>query len=121
MLLVRGLAIVSLLLLTASASAEPPNNTNPDSPLGKWYKSLRYQNESGVSIPCCSISDCRPVEARHIANHWEILLEKRWRQVPQSRVLKQYNMDGRPIACIGNAFGDAFYTDIRCFVPPPES
>jgi hypothetical protein len=96
-------------MFAASASAAPPDGVDPDCPLAQWYRSLRTP-DTGVS--CCSVADCRPVQARQVEDHWEVLTEDGWRVVPAQRVLQRRNMDGRPIAC--QVLGR-----VRCFVPPP--
>lgn len=100
------------------ASAAPPTGVDLNSPLAQWYKSLNVPNTDGS---CCSIADCRPVEARRIEDHWEVLVKDEWFTVPEDRIIRrQHNMDGRPIACLGvTEYG--FYPSVRCFVPPPET
>jgi hypothetical protein len=104
-------AIVSLfmlLLLAGVAAGQPPQGANPNSPLGLWYRSLT-QPYNGRS--CCSVADCRPVEARLAGDGWEIRVGGRWLAVPRWNVLKRENLDGRPIACLHAGY-------ILCFVPP---
>ena len=104
----RSLAIASLFLLPITAWGEPPPGADPGSPLGLWYRSLA-QPLSGLS--CCSVADCRPVEARLVGKGWEILVDSTWIAVPPDVVLTRDNPDGRPIACL-------YAGTIRCFVPP---
>ncbi len=96
------------MLFMAAARAAPPAGVDPDSPMAQWYRSLKAPDIGGS---CCSIADCRPVEARQVDNHWEVLTEAGWQAVLPQRVLQQENLDGRPIAC--RVLGE-----IRCFVPP---
>jgi hypothetical protein len=107
----HGLSIIVTaagMALGASGLAAQPDGADPNSPLGSWYRSLR--SPDGVS--CCSIADCRPIDARLVAEHWEILVpEFGWQVVPADRVLKRENPDGRPIACRS-------YGRVLCFVPP---
>ena len=106
---VRELCIVAVaILLTAAARAAPPDGFDPDGPLAQWYHSLKSPDMGGS---CCSIADCRPVEARQVEAHWEVLTETGWESVLPQRVLHQENLDGRPIAC-------RILGEIRCFVPP---
>jgi hypothetical protein len=97
------------MLFAASAGAAPPDGVDPNSPLAQWYRSLRTPD---TNLSCCSVADCRPVQARQVNDHWEVLTESGWEVVPAQRVLQQRNMDGRPIAC-------HYLGTIRCFVPPP--
>lgn len=107
------------LVCTVGASAAPPEAVDPHSPLAQWYRSLHAPN-SGDS--CCSIADCRPVEARRTEDHWEILFGNVWIDVPEDRVLRRRNRDGRPIACMSVTDDDPGANGwIQCFVPPPES
>jgi hypothetical protein len=95
-------------LVAAPSLGAPPDGADPNSPLGTWYRSL--QSPEGNS--CCSIADCRPIDARLIGDRWEILVpEMGWQVVPPDRVLNRENPDGRPIAC--RSFGH-----VLCFVPP---
>lgn len=94
-------------LINAIVLAAPPDGADPNSPLGAWYRSL--QAPDGKS--CCSIADCRPIDARLIGEHWEIRTEMGWQEVPPDRVLRRENPDGRPIACRSLGL-------VLCFVPP---
>jgi len=113
------LIFILLLLAIARSHAAPPEGADPNSPLGLWYRSLHVPHSDAL---CCSISDCRPVEARAQDGHWQIKLGRNWRDVPEDRVLRMDNPDGRPIACV-EQFDDApdAIGPIRCFVPPPET
>lgn len=110
---------IFLLLLLAIAHAAPPEGADPESPLGRWYRSLHVPHSTAL---CCSISDCRPVEARAQNGHWQIRRGQQWIDVPEDRIVRRDNPDGRPIACIGQ-YDDAPGGNgpIRCFVPPPET
>jgi hypothetical protein len=110
----RCLAIASILLLPVLAGValgEPPPGADPNSPLGLWYRSLTTPY-SGSS--CCSVADCKPVEARLVGEGWEIHVNGVWIKVPPYVVLKRDNPDGRPIACLRRDV-------IFCFVPPPAT
>jgi hypothetical protein len=100
-----------LSVLAGAAFGQPPAGADPNSPLGLWYRSLTAPYSGGS---CCSVADCRPVEARLVGEGWEIRVRGIWIEVPPSVVLKRDNPDGRPIACI-------FAGDILCFVPPPAT
>ena len=67
------------MMFAARAGAAPPDGVDPGSPLAQWYRSLRTP-DTGVS--CCSVADCRPVQARQVEDHWEVLTEEagRWYQ-----------------------------------------
>jgi hypothetical protein len=107
----RLLATASLILLStllSVATAQPPPDADPNSTMGQWYRSLTVPR-SGLS--CCSVADCRAVEARLTAGRWEIRAGDDWLAVPPEVILKRDNPDGRPIACV-------LAGTIRCFVPP---
>jgi hypothetical protein len=76
--------------------------------MGEWYRSLRSP-ETGDS--CCSIADCRPIEARQVNDGWQIKVGDTWLPVRPEIVLKRDNPDGRPIACMAGGI-------VFCFVPP---
>jgi hypothetical protein len=103
--------LVCIMMFIAPAKAEPPPGADMKSALSIWYKSLKNPISGGS---CCDESDCRPIEARLRDSHWEILVGTEWQVVPDERVLKRDNQDGRPIACI---YGD----ELLCFVPPAGS
>jgi hypothetical protein len=110
----RLLVTASLLLLSALlgvAMAQPPSNADPTSPLGRWFRSLMVPS-TGSS--CCSVADCRPVEARLAGDRWEVRADDGWLAVPPEAVLRRDNPDGRPVACLHSGV-------IRCFVPPPAT
>jgi len=95
-------------LISAAVLAAAPDGADPNSPLATWYRSL--QTQDGKS--CCSIADCRPMDARLVGDHWEILVPGTgWEVVPNDRVLNRDNPDGRPIAC--RSLGQ-----VLCFIPP---
>jgi hypothetical protein len=102
------LASAALLFLSGVAMAEPPSNADPLSPLGRWYRSLMIPN-TGSS--CCSVSDCRPVEAQQVNDGWQIKVGGIWLPVRPELVLNRDNPDGRPIACMAGGV-------VFCFVPP---
>jgi hypothetical protein len=105
------LASASLLLLSTLldvAIALPPSDADPNSPMGLWFRSLTVPR-SGLS--CCSIADCRVVEARLAGDHWEVRAGDSWMTVSPEVVLRRDNPDGRPVACLQAGA-------VRCFVPP---
>ena len=62
----RGLAMAGLLIAPPALAAPPPTGSEDyllTAPYGAWFGTLR--NAEGA--PCCTLSDCRPAEAR-IAN-----------------------------------------------------
>ena len=105
-----------MLLVITPAFAAPPDN--PDPLLRQWFEGLR---QPGTGAPCCSISDCRRVEARTGENGWEVWIDARfgmpnafWAPVPSAKVLKTPNPTGEAVACFASGPG------VMCFVPPPE-
>ena len=107
----RLLVLAALLGTAATAYARPP--PNPDPALVPWFESLR-QPRTGAS--CCSISDCRPADYRTSGDHYEVMLEDRWVEVPPEKVLHRLdNPTGRGVVCWTPATG------IMCFVRGPET
>ena len=85
----------------------------PPSPLRDWYKSLK----SPQGVPCCDISDCKPVEARTAGNDWEVAISGRWVRVPPEKVLKaKENPTGQAVACYIEHEAEAYF---YCVVLPP--
>ena len=105
-----------ILISVAPAVAAPPEN--PDPVLRRWFEGLR---QPGTGAPCCSISDCRRVEARKGDKGWEIWVDARfgfstpfWEPVPASKILVISNPTAEAVACFAPGAG------VMCFVPPPE-
>jgi hypothetical protein len=103
--------LAAALIIAGGARAAPPDGADPNGPMADWYRSLQAPDTGGS---CCSLADCRPVEARQAGVHWEIWTETGWQAVPLQRVLRRENLDGRPIAC--RRLGE-----ILCFVPPADT
>lgn len=110
-LLFAGLAALAA---TLSASAQPPPGADPNSDMGKWFKSLK----SNKGLPCCDVSDCRRVEARLVNGYYEALIDEEWARVPDDKITPVENPTGRYIACY------TYYDGSRdpppyffCFVP----
>jgi hypothetical protein len=114
----------AVLGLVTTARAAPPQGSDPSN--AQWFESLQ---QPGNRLPCCSIADCRPAQARTSPTGDEVLIEGPWLAVPSDRVLQQV---GNPlvlaIVCsrrildpdmIGDK--DARGIKIFCFVRPPEA
>src|ERR1051325_5387430 len=106
-------ACFTVLTVTFAASAHPPEGAEQDSPIAKWFKSLR--NNHGLS--CCEISDCRPVEARLRNGYYEALIDNRWFRIPDETINNTGNPTGQYIACY--SYYDDFSPHLYCFVPIP--
>jgi len=105
-----------ILISAAPALAAPPEN--PDPALRRWFEGLR---QPGTGAPCCSLSDCRRVEARKGDTEWEIWIDARfgvappfWEKAPPAKILRVANPAGEAVACFAPGAG------VMCFVPPPE-
>ena len=73
----KALVAAALLLCAVSAHAAPPPGVNPNSPLGRWVRSLT----DPLGVSCCSIADCRPVDVQLVRNPdgsttWQALIER---------------------------------------------
>ena len=100
----------ALLAAGAARSAPPPD---ADTALAPWFRSLQ-QPRTGLS--CCSIADCRRVDARSSDDHYEVLIDGTWKPVPPETVLERSdNPTGRAVVCYTPARG------ILCFIKAPES
>jgi hypothetical protein len=100
-----------LLGVSVSAHAAPPPDADPA--LSPWFNSLK-QPGSGVS--CCSIADCRPVDYRTVANHYEVFIGGDWLPVPPDKIVTRGdNPTGQAVVCWTKSTG------ILCFVRAPES
>ena len=93
-------------LVGSAALARPPENADPA--LAPWFKSLA---QPGTGVSCCSIADCRPVDARITPTGYEIFVHDRWLRVPPEKILRgKKNPIGKPVACVLN-------DQVLCFVP----
>lgn len=96
------------------ALAQPPAEIETDTSVGAWYQSLKVPgsvtpgNPNGIS--CCDLSDCGPVESRIEGDHYQILMDKNWVDVPPEKVLIKDNPTGHAVACLVAGM-------IWCFVP----
>ena len=105
----RFLVLFALLPLVAHAA--PPPGADPNSPMAAWFKGLQ-QPHPGIS--CCSVADCRPVNARVIDGHYQVLHEGKWLPVKDDRILpQQSNPAGEPVACV-------YSGEVLCLVRGPE-
>lgn len=112
------LFLTSLVTLVAasSASGQPPAGADPNSEIGRWFKSLKDNR----GVPCCDISDCRRVEARLVNGLYEALIDNRWAKVPQDTVRSVENPTGQYVACYSYRYYDffpEFPPYFYCFVP----
>lgn len=109
------------------AHAAPPADIKSDPGIAAWFKSLR---EPVSALPCCTIADCRTVEFRRLSpDTYEALVENRWYQVPDQRVLRGTpNPMGKAVACFTTTFGyktlpgvspadSSDQIEIHCFIP----
>lgn len=96
-----------------AAPGAPPDGADPGSPIGQWFRSL-VQPYTGIT--CCSIADCRPVEYRIAADHYEVAIDGGWVAVPAEKIVHRENPTGHAILCRRPAT-----TMIFCFVPAYET
>jgi len=102
-------ALVSL--TTGRAQARPPSN--PDPALSPWFKSLVSPD---TSVSCCGDTDCRVADAQWARDHYKVLIQGHWLQVPPQTILyRSDNPTGQAVVCWSPALG------IMCFVPGPGS
>lgn len=110
-----GLIVVGALIalsIAVAAFAQPPAGTDPGSPTSQWYRSLK---QPGNGVSCCDRADCREYSSRTSGAHWQVLLDNKWVDVPDSVVLRRDNPTGRAVACILGSAADPLFL---CFVPP---
>lgn len=87
-------------------------------PHREWTEDLKDNDGRG----CCSMADCRPVDARLWNGSWQVRFRREqyggamagaptdWTNVPPEALLIQENPTGVPIACFSGG-------KILCFVP----
>ena len=98
---------VGMAMAAHYAQAAPPDGYNPDSDTAKWYHSLR----SPAGGLCCDLSDCRPVDARIVGDHWEAWADNKWYPIPDDKIVHaSANPTGEAVLCHYSA-------TIYCFVP----
>lgn len=90
---------LAVLLIGVSAFARPPENADPA--FAPWFQSLTDPTTGGG---CCSQADCRPVEYRVAAGHYEVLIGPQfgsdvtphWETVDPAHVLQKTDNPNRP-------------------------
>ena len=109
-------------LTYCAARAAPPEGVDPESPTAKWYRGL----ESNTGGSCCSLADCRRVEARHggpvggDGSGWQARLDGVWVDIPERAVLhNKENPTGESVACWTNGSARGIY--VYCFVKGSET
>lgn len=121
--LIAAGVVAAVIAYAAAARAAPPAEGSMDwqllHPHKAWIENLKDNEGRG----CCSMSDCRPVDARLWNGAWQIRFRREqfggafpgapadWKNVPAEALLIQPNPTGVPIACIAGG-------RILCFVPP---
>ncbi len=48
---------IFLLMLLATAHAAPPAGVDPNSPLARWFQSLKVPNDTPPKMSCCGVAD----------------------------------------------------------------
>jgi hypothetical protein len=87
------------------ARAAPP--PDPDANLAPWFRSLHMPN---TEQSCCDRADCRTVQYRVVANHFQAFIGSEfarwqnppyaWVDVPEGSVLHRHdNPTGEGVAC----------------------
>jgi hypothetical protein len=110
-LLAAALLLLLGLLGVLPALGAPPPDADPT--LAPWFQGLT--SPSGGS--CCSLADCRPVDSRVRAGHYEALTEAGWIPIPDDKVIHpRSNPVGRAVLCASPVQPDLIY----CFAPPIE-
>jgi hypothetical protein len=111
------LLVALLLFLPLSAKAAPPPGADPNSPIAKWFEQLK---QPGTQIGCCSIADCRPVDAdQDLDGTFVAIIDKHVVKIPQDKVIWAPNPIGKPVACYSiewNLLNEEHF-HILCFVP----
>jgi hypothetical protein len=108
--MIRFAAAFALALVAPPAHSRPPPG-GVDPLLAPWFEDLR---QPGTGHSCCSIADCRTVDARVVQDHYEAFIDDRWMVVPPDKILRRYdNPTGRAVVCWTPALG------IMCFVQGP--
>jgi|tagenome__1003787_1003787.scaffolds.fasta_scaffold17111286_1 hypothetical protein len=110
-----SIATATFFVLRGIGPGSPAARQFPESPHAGWFKSLR---DPIYQLPCCDQSDCKLVDFRIIAEHYEVLIDDEWRYIPQRVIISNaMNPMGQAVACY---FYDADVgLTISCFVPGP--
>jgi hypothetical protein len=111
------LLVALLLCLPPSAKAAPPPGADPNSPIAKWFEQLK---QPGTQIGCCSIADCRPVDADQDSDGaWIAIIDDHQVKIPEDKIIWEPNPVGKPVACY-SIYWPSFDVEtfkILCFVP----
>jgi hypothetical protein len=92
--------LAAFLILLGAARAAPPPGADPDSPVGRWFQSLRVPGQPEAS--CCSIADCRVRPVRKLAaDLWQVLEGETWLDVPPAAIGDRTdNPLGATVSCV---------------------
>jgi hypothetical protein len=114
-------AILALLVSTCLASAqEGPivsrHGVGHDTWHAQFYSKLTRDDDGS----CCNFNDCRPTLSRSVGNHYEVLIDSKWKVVPPNTIRKVVAPDHGAHVC-APVVVDEYNTDvIYCVVLPPE-
>lgn len=125
-LIITSVGLLAVAIAIPDAKGAPPDGVDLSSPMSQWYQSLKVPNGNGAG--CCSVADCRPVEARMGKSGYEAFVGKStfpdeaddlshgaapnaWLPVPEEAIIRPLaNPSGSAVLCWYNG-------TIRCFVP----
>lgn len=113
----RALASAALLLIAASARADPPPGANGQ--YSSWFSQLKSRDGGS----CCDVADCRFVAERIVDGHYEVRFHDpdpvsfphQWVKVPDDAVRPR--PPGGPTTAVACWLRDRVY----CFFGEPES
>ena len=116
--------LAASLCIALPALASPPDGTDPDSPMSKWFRSLTTPNH-GMS--CCAQSDGFVLDDKHwrvVGDGYEVEVRGAtdgWEKVPPSAVLQNTpNPTGGAVVFVYPADGRPDHK-ILCFVRAAET
>lgn len=108
--MIRFLILAAALAIAAPAVAAPPEGADPS--LGPWFQGLKRPD---TNTSCCDVTDCRPVESRTEGDRYQALVDGKWIDIPNEKVIHpSSNPVGRAVLCASPAM-------IYCFAPGLET
>jgi hypothetical protein len=114
-------AVLALLVSTCLASAqEGPIVSRHGVGHDTWHAQFYSKLTRDDGGSCCNFNDCRPTLSRSVGNHYEVLIDSKWKVVPPNTIRKVVAPDHGAHVC-APAVVDEYNTDvIYCVVLPPE-
>lgn len=89
----------------------------------KWHSEF-YQKliRPDTKTSCCNMNDCSPTEVRAVDDHYEVMKDGRWVNVPSVKIVKEHAPDGGAHVCAPSSNNENYTPDeVFCVILPFET